>query len=50
MWKKIHEESSLKYDEMRKAFNKFHKGLFLNRLNDNNDLKIFVGNNFDMIK
>ena len=50
MWKKIHEESSFKYDEMRKAFNKFHKGLFLYRLNDYKDLKLFIGNDFDMIK
>ena len=50
MWKKIHEESSFKYDEMRKAFNKFHKALFLQRINDYKDLKLFVGNDFDMIK
>ena len=50
MWKKIHQESSLKYDEMNIAYNKFYKDLFLNRLDDYKDLKLFVGNDFDLIK
>jgi DNA repair exonuclease SbcCD ATPase subunit len=50
MWKKIHEESSSKYGEMETAYYKFYKDLFLNRLNDYNDLKLFVGNDSDMIK
>ena len=50
MWKKIHEESSSKYDEMETSYNNLHNGLFLNRLDDYKNLKLFVGNDFDMIK
>ena len=49
-WKKIHKESSSKYHEMIIAYHNFHDELFLNRLDDYKDLKLFVGNDFDMIK
>ena len=50
MWKKIHEESSSKYDEMENAYDTLYKALFLHRINDYKNLKLFVGNDFDMIK
>ena len=50
MWMKIHEASSSKFEEMNTAYIKFYKDLFLNRLDDYKDLKLFVGNDFDLMK
>lgn len=50
IWKKINEESSSKYDEMKTAYDKLYDMIFLNRLDNYHDMKLLIGNDFDMIK
>ena len=47
---KIHDESNSKYDKMKSTYDNLYKAIFLNRLEFYQDLKLFIGNDFDMIK
>ena len=50
VWQKINKESRSKYNEMKTAYNNLQNLVFLNRLNQYECLKLFAGNDVDMIK
>ena len=50
LWKKIFEEASSKYDQMKTACISLYKKFFMERLNDYLNLKVLIGNDRDMIR